>query len=238
MTRYLSAAAHPWASLVFLLPLLIVYEGGVLFLPQTGTPVGRTGADEWLRDGLTRTGVGPAWVSPLAVVGVLGFGALRRWKSRPGRMASTLFGMTLESLVFAVALWAGAKNLAPAFAGWGVPAAVGFAAPAAGQLVTYVGAGIYEEVLFRLGLFGGLCLVLRLALLPKIVAVPLAAVGAALVFAGAHHYGAAGEPFVPGRFLFRALAGLYFTAVFVTRGFGVTAGTHAAYDVLVGVAVG
>ena len=31
MTSYLSATRHPWACLVFLLPLMIVYEGGVLY---------------------------------------------------------------------------------------------------------------------------------------------------------------------------------------------------------------
>ena len=66
------------------------------------------------------------------------------------------------------------------------------------------------------------------------MAVLLAAVGAALTFAAAHHVGPNGEEMVPAKFLFRALAGLYFTALYVVRGFGVAVGRHAGYDVLVG----
>ena len=46
-----------------------------------------------------------------------------------------------------------------------------------------------------------------------------------------------GEPFHAGRFVFRCLAGLYFALLFQFRGFGVAAGAHACYDVMVGIAV-
>ena len=55
-----------------------------------------------------------------------------------------------------------------------------------------------------------------------------------IVFAGAHHIGPMGEPFLWYTFLFRMTAGIFFAALFVYRGFGVAAGTHAMYDVLVG----
>jgi hypothetical protein len=35
-------------------------------------------------------------------------------------------------------------------------------------------------------------------------------------------------------FVFRTVAGLFFSALFIYRGFGIAAGTHAAYDMLVG----
>jgi membrane protease YdiL (CAAX protease family) len=66
----------------------------------------------------------------------------------------------------------------------------------------------------------------------------VAAVFSATVFAAAHHVGPYGEPFDDFVFLFRAVAGLYFAALYQTRGFGVAVGAHACYDVLVGVAVG
>src|SRR5205085_538747 len=57
-------------------------------------------------------------------------------------------------------------------------------------------------------------------------------------FAVAHHVGPYGEwPIDPVVFAFRAVAGLYFTALYVGRGFGVAVGAHAGYDVLVGVTV-
>lgn len=236
---YFSATRHPWACLVFLLPLLLLYEGGVLAFGGSDPSALRNGADAWLRWGLERYGLGYTWVAPVLVVSILLARSAVSWKDRPGEMVPTFFGMALESVVFAVALWAVARNFEPLLREAGVPVAnVQFQTPAAGQLVTYVGAGIYEEVLFRLGLFSVLCFLLRVVFLPKIAAIPLAAVAAAVAFAAAHHLGPSGEEVVAAKFLFRVAAGLFFTALYVFRGFGVAVGAHAGYDILVGVAVG
>src|SRR5262249_50871765 len=106
--------------------------------------------------------------------------------------------------------------------------------PMFAKLVTFVGAGIYEEILFRLVLFSGVSLLLQLALLPKPGAVLLAAFISALMFAGAHHVGPYGEKMDTYVFLFRTMAGIFFAFVYQFRGFGVAAGAHASYDVLVG----
>jgi membrane protease YdiL (CAAX protease family) len=52
-----------------------------------------------------------------------------------------------------------------------------------------------------------------------------------LAFSLYHYLGS--EPFSPQTFAFRTAAGFYFGAVFVFRGFGISAGSHAAYDVVV-----
>jgi hypothetical protein len=88
-----------------------------------------------------------------------------------------------------------------------------------------------------LGLFGGLYGLLRVVRLPKPAAGVVAAAAAAAAFAAAHHIGPYGEPVRADYFLFRAVAGLYFTLLFVMRGFGIAVGAHAGYDVLVGVSV-
>ncbi len=238
MTSYLSATRHPWACLVFLLPLMIVYEGGVLYFGGVNAIGMRNGADEWLRWGLERYGLGQMWAAPILVVGILVVRSFWSWGDRPTEPLATCFGMMLESVLFAVGLWTIAKNFTPLMQQWGIPtASIQFQTPAATQLVTYIGAGIYEEVLFRLCLFAGLCFLLRLVLLPSIVAIPLAAIAAALTFSAAHHVGQSGEEIVAVKFLFRFVAGLYFTALYVFRGFGIAVGAHAAYDILVGVSV-
>lgn len=239
MTTYFSSTRHPWACLVFLLPLLLLYEGGVLAFGGSDPSALRNGADVWLRWGLERYGLGQMWVAPLLVVAVLLIRSAANWSSRPGEMVPTFFGMALESVVFAVGLWAVARNFEPLMREAGLPtASVQFQTPAAGQVVTYVGAGIYEEVLFRLGLFSVVCFLLRAVMLPRAVAIALAAFGAAVTFAAAHHLGPSGEEVVTAKFLFRVAAGLFFTALYVARGFGVAVGAHAGYDVLVGAAVG
>jgi membrane protease YdiL (CAAX protease family) len=56
-----------------------------------------------------------------------------------------------------------------------------------------------------------------------------------LAFAAVHHLGPSGETYQGFVFLFRTLAGLYFAVLYQARGFGVAVGTHACYDILVGV---
>lgn len=237
--RYVAATRHPWACLAFLLPLLVAYEGGVLWLGGTNPDSLRNGADAWVRWGLARYGFGQAWAAPLLIVILFALRTVATWSSRPRELFGTLSGMAAESAVFAVGLWAFSRNFKPILDACGVVLAeIKFQPPAAGQVVTYVGAGIYEEVLFRLGLFSVAVLLLRLALLPKVAAIPLAAVGTAVAFSAAHHLGPNGDwPINPMVFAFRAAAGLYFTALYIGRGFGVAVGAHAGYDVLVGVTV-
>jgi hypothetical protein len=79
--------------------------------------------------------------------------------------------------------------------------------------------------------------VLRAVQLPIVVSVGLAAALAAAAFAAAHNLGPYGEPVRADYFIFRAIAGLYFTLLFVLRGFGIAVGAHAGYDVLVGLTI-
>ena len=101
-------------------------------------------------------------------------------------------------------------------------------------MIGYVGAGVYEETLFRLILVPVFFWSLRLLQTPQIFASTLAVTGSALLFALAHHAGSPGEPFTWFAFIFRWMAGVFFAWVFVLRGFGVAVGTHTIYDILVG----
>ena len=56
-----------------------------------------------------------------------------------------------------------------------------------------------------------------------------------VAFAAVHHLGPTGEAYQGFVFLFRTLAGLYFAVLYQARGFGIAVGTHACYDILVGV---
>jgi hypothetical protein len=101
-------------------------------------------------------------------------------------------------------------------------------------LVGFLGAGVYEELLFRLLLVPGVYYGLRLVRMPHVFASALAVSGAGLFFSLAHHAGVPGEPFTWFAFVFRWFAGVAFGWIFVIRGFGIAVGTHTAYDILVG----
>jgi membrane protease YdiL (CAAX protease family) len=107
------------------------------------------------------------------------------------------------------------------------------------DIVTGIGAGIYEELIFRLIL---MCILM--VLLQDIIgmthanAIVLSVLISAALFSAHHHV-----VFVNGRltsasafnwteFSFRTMAGVYFAVLFAIRGFGITAGTHAFYDII------
>lgn len=232
-SEYWNATRHPGPSLLFLLPLLAAYEIGVLYLGGPQAQNLRNGADAWLRWGLESLGVRQMAAAPALVVVILGVWYWRERYDMPEELGGLWLGMAIESVCGALALWGLSRGFGPLLDRLGVRLAL----PPAGMVVTFVGAGIYEETLFRLVLFGGLSRLLRLALVPTWIAHGLAATVASLTFAAAHHLGPYGEPMDSYVFVFRTLAGLYFTVIYQLRGFGIAVGAHACYDVLVGVAM-
>jgi hypothetical protein len=95
-----------------------------------------------------------------------------------------------------------------------------------------LGAGIYEELLFR---------VVVVSALAKLAAVgfgwrpwvsgSFATVLGALIFSAFHYIGPLGDTLQLGSFVFRMVAGLLLSGLFLIRGFGIAAWTHALYDV-------
>jgi len=244
---YFTATRRPIVCLAFLAPLLVAYELGVIWLAsQDESPLG--GAGGWLRWALAEAGAPAAFALPAVVAGVLlgwNFYGHFRWEVR----WDTLGGMLGESLLAASLLIAAALGvralLGPSDAP-GEPDAVTVdladrpadsqdARPGGGgQLIGAIGAGIYEELLFRLALLPiayGLFRMLRCG--PK-GATALAVVSSSLLFALCHHLGPQGEIPAAGPFLFRTAAGATLAALFWWRGFGVAVGTHAAYDLIAG----
>jgi membrane protease YdiL (CAAX protease family) len=107
------------------------------------------------------------------------------------------------------------------------------------NIVTGIGAGIYEELVFRLILICVLMIIFQDLLgVDKGVSIA-ASILISAVFFSLHHYrfflnGSlhTGDAFSMTTFFFRLLAGVYFAVVFAVRGFGITAGTHAFYDII------
>jgi len=230
---YLSATRHPWPSLVFLLPLLLAYEAGVLLLGGPQPDALRNGADAWMRWGLDSFGLHQLYWAPGLIIGIfLGSSWLRFW-DKPEGVPAVCLGMAVESVLFALGLWAMSRELGPLLSSLGVKLSLG--PKTLNRIVTFVGAGIYEELLFRLLLFFVLRFLLRLLGISSLLAAVLTTITSALLFSAAHHIGPYGEPFDRYLFLFRALAGLYFGLLYQLRGFGIAVGAHACYDVIVGV---
>ena len=211
------------------LPLFVLYEAMILAV-NTGTeaPV-RVGADVWIKELLSMTGArGGLLLILIAVLAGLAAFLLDRDKTIPirGRYVAGIVG---ESAVYAVGVALLVSNLTAAL--------FAVAPPPTGalwtQLALSIGAGLYEELLFRVLLVGGLSLLLSPFLDPPTARYVLAAVLGAALFSLVHYVGPLGDPFQLPSFTFRLLFGLALNVLFLWRGFGVAAWTHALYDVMV-----
>lgn len=233
---YVSATKHPWPCLLFLVPLIVAYEGGVLALGGANPESLRNGADNWLRCGLATLGLSFFWLPPVVLVSVLFLWTIRRWLDRPRDLLGVLTGMVIESVAFALGLWAVSRALPPLMESFGIEMALPAGTePALQQIITYLGAGIYEEAVFRLVLFTALAAILRRLDLGGPVSALLAALASATLFSLAHHLGPYGQPYSNYLFLFRVAAGLYFAILFWLRGFGIAVGSHACYNVMISI---
>jgi hypothetical protein len=234
---YWAVTRRPLPCLAFVAPILLLYELGVMALAGGSAGAVRTGADAWMRRGLASLGLTDHWLVPLALV--IALLVWQTFTSRDWRFSPTaLPGMAVESLVLAVALVGVSKLLDLGFTVLDRRGPLTLAATTADAplpaLVGFLGAGVYEEALFRLALVPAIFGVLRFLRTPQVLASAAAITFSSLLFSLAHHAGTPGETFTWFAFVFRWLAGVYFAWVFVVRGFGIAVGTHTAYDILVG----
>lgn len=100
-------------------------------------------------------------------------------------------------------------------------------------VVMSLGAGLYEEIAFRVGLFGGGALLIRFffGTGPRFMLTLGWAVGAAMLFSGWHYVGPMADAFDMRTFTFRATCGVVLTAIYAWRGFASAVWTHAVYDI-------
>lgn len=242
-TGYVAATRSPRYSLLFALPLLLAYEGLARALTGDAVAGVRNGADVLLKSLFLAVG-GRDGLTVFAVV-LLGGGAwlVGRDLMRNGRPRAAWFGaMLLESVAYALALGVVVGNLTrmllhPPLALVGGPGGTGVAPWGLDtQIMISLGAGLYEELLFRVLLVGTLAWAgQRLLGWGRGTSGLVAVVLGALVFSGFHYIGVYGDPFAIESFTFRAIAGAVFSGMYLVRGFGVTAWTHALYDVFLAV---
>jgi hypothetical protein len=241
LAGYWRAASAPRYSLTFAFPLLALYETLAFTLSGSEFSGVRNGADVLLKTIFVTLG----GRSGLVVFGALlvGGGAwivVQDWR-KVGKtdprvfvlMAAesigyaTIFGLVTSTLTgLLVPVISVASRLA-------IPALRSLAGPnLATQIMISLGAGIYEELLFRVILVSGLAWLGRKVFGWSRSGAGLFAVGTgALIFSAFHYIGPYGDRLNLGSFAFRTVAGLLFSSLYLLRGFGITAWTHALYDV-------
>lgn len=222
---YWQETRKPVYSIALILPFLCVYHTGTVLLNTTYI----NGADALIIRILGALSVRSMFGSVLVLAVYI---AIWQWRSRANwdMHRNTVLLAYMESLGLAMvlfllfSLWMPRPGLSTVAGRGGIS-----------DLVLFCGAGIYEELVFRAFLLGILGLVFRhLMRLGKNPAACLSVAMGALLFAAFHYIGPSGDAFTLFGFFQRFCGGLYFSILFVTRGFGVTAACHAFYDILVG----
>ena len=247
-TNYLQRAELPLASLAALLPLIILYELGtrVFAFDPAHQVEQRIIAFTLMQRFFELFGATGKYLPAMAVVCILLTWHIARndpWKVRP----STLFGMLLEGTAWGIPLLAVGTLTARYLSHYHLPLFASESSPLASCLfplaspsshsnsalfVLSIGAGIYEELVFRLiGLTLLHVVFVDILAFEKFWAYLYMVAISAVAFALYHYLGS--EPFAWRSFAFRTLAGVYFGVLFLGRGFGITALSHSSYDIIV-----
>jgi hypothetical protein len=208
------------AAYIFIVPLVAAYEIAVLLDPKS-----RSGADWLFADLFDRVGQFGVLALNLALLGFL-FLAIGTTKGHKPRLRGLYGWMTLESIGWTLVLVAIGFLVPPSafperLSAWGR------------GVVASVGAGIYEEAIFRFLLMGGMIFVLRRLMGGhQAWVVPVAIGVSAALFSLAHHrYG--GEAYRSQVFYFRTMMGALLGTLYWFRGLGIVVWVHALYNVVV-----
>jgi len=197
----------------------------------------RNGADVILQ--ALFTAVAGAWGPPLFMICLIGAAlwlVTRDMRAHGSRLRSSVFvAMLGESIALALIFGFVVGSVTSGVLGMLQTLAVR-AGPEMDwwtRLMVSLGAGIYEELLFRVLLVGALAAAARALLGWRPLTAGIAAtVAGAAIFSAFHYIGPYGDRWQLYSFAFRMVAGLFFSGLYLARGFGITAWTHALYDVL------
>ena len=231
---HLASKTGTW-GFIMALPLVALYEWGVVVIPRSSGEYIRNGAEVWMRAPFQYTGIPEAYIVPglVALIGLVIF--IRERKKRIALRPKYAGYMIAESAIYAAALPFVVLPVTSWLVNMSTVAQASQEMSWGTEMVLSIGAGIYEELLFRVILVGGLFWLLQRVFsgAPRWLPYTFAAIIGALLFSYVHYIGPLGDTMELGSFTFRAVAGLVFNIMFLVRGFGVAAWTHALYDVYV-----
>ena len=226
---YLLKSRTSFYSFLFTLPLFFLYEVNILFLSWDDILVVRNGADFLMRNILESFDIYGLY--GLGLVFFLGLLVTYIFFIKEDRQQEVnvnfLFIMLAESMLWSVVLYFLLFKFMVLLMN-----PVG--KTILQQVTLAIGAGIYEEFLFRVLLIAGLSGILGFVFMwDKTFKNIIAVVLSGGIFSAFHFMGEYGDFFSMELFLIRFFAGLILGVLYMYRGFGITAYTHSIYDLIV-----
>jgi len=229
MNSYWRSTRSPLYSFLFTIPLFLIYEIGIFLTSSDDMFVLRNGADALMRQILATFGIaGLYWVGAIFFIGfIITFILQRKYWEETQIHSDYFLLMMMESVAWSVLIYYLMSNVYLLLMN-----------PTGSMLVQQVtlavGAGIYEEFLFRVLLIAGISVILGFIFQWSDKSRNWAAmVIAAGIFSSFHFIGEYGDFFSFNIFMVRFLAGIVLGTLYFLRGFGITAWSHAVYDLIV-----
>lgn len=226
-SRYFPHSKNLANSFLFILPLLVLYEVGIAVQGSEIKNTADVVVDEIFSKIFGRNG---SFVFNLLVIVFLCISVF--YVEKKYRLSLFIFiPMLAESAVYALCIGGGLgflvfKVLFPLTLARYSPENMWT------NVILSLGAGVYEEIIFRLLLISLLYLLLtKLLKIKKPISAVFSVMIGAVVFAAVHYMGTLKDSFTYASFTFRVLSGLILSIIFMSRGLGVVVYTHAFYDV-------
>ena len=229
MSNYWRYSRSAYYSTVAALPLLVIYE--ILIIHSQSRYWGiRNAADVWIRTFLMAFDLQAQHITFVLIGISLALIPIAKSRARGIKLKANFFSlMFAECLAFSLVLGVVLQSILQL-------GGLSSGGPGSGlmqNLALSVGAGLFEEIIFRVILLNLLYLLLSTLLRKKVVAAVVSVLLASFLFSLSHYVGTMADTWQLYSFMFRWAAGLLFTVLYFVRGFAITAYTHALYDIWV-----
>ena len=229
MSNYWRYSRSAYYSAVAALPLLVIYEI-LIVLSQSRYWGIRNAADVWIRTFLMAFDLQAQHITFVLIGISLALIPIAKSRARGIKLKANYFAlMFAECLAFSLVLGVVLQSILRL-------GGLSSGGPGSGlmqNLALSVGAGLFEEIIFRVILLNLLFLLLSPLLKKKVVTAVVSVLLASFLFSLSHYVGTMADTWQLYSFMFRWTAGLLFTVLYFIRGFAITAYTHALYDIWV-----
>ncbi len=229
MSNYCRYSRSAYYSAVAALPLLVIYEI-LIVLSQSRYWGIRNAADVWIRTFLMAFDLQAQHITFVLIGISLALIPIAKSRARGIKLKANYFAlMFAECLALSLVLGVVLQSILRL-------GGLSSGGPGSGlmqNLALSVGAGLFEEIIFRVILLNLLFLLLSPLFKKKVVAAVVSVLLASFLFSLSHYVGTMADTWELYSFMYRWVAGLLFTVLYFVRGFAITAYTHALYDIWV-----
>jgi len=229
MSNYWRFSRTAYYSAVAALPLLVIYE--ILIVVSQSQYWGiRNAADVWIRTFLMAFDLQAHHITFVLIGISLALIPIAKSRARGVKLKANYFAlMFAESLALSLVLGVFLQTILQ----MGGLSSGGTGSGLMQNIALSVGAGLFEEIIFRVIILNLLFLLLSPVFKKKVVTAVVSVLIASFLFSLSHYVGNMADSWQLYSFMFRWAAGLLFTVLYFVRGFAITAYTHALYDIWV-----